>query len=848
MQSFYTTVQATYYWFPATSIIIERGESMGMNGSYSQIITSTQKYSNREISVSLGDLVRHTVEFLELYSTAALTSAQFMNIIGEGDGRQKLKALMRAAGFGEDERGFFATLTEELMRPHTEPVVLGTVELPYRFLVSIMEVLLPGKGFITIRDSAHLRQAANIDIPEEERDRIDQVIEMFPVRLSYHTLRQMALSREVAYQYLPFVEELDPMGHKNTWIGQFHQGLLEQMYQNRVIFLLNMGCPVYCRFCFRKHKDSRNEENPCVEDVKQAINHVAQSPTIKEIVVTGGDPFMNKTNMKATIDGLMEIPHVQTVRLATRSVAYYPDLFLGDDQWYMKFLKEKNMELQRHGKRMEIATHFIHPDEVSPESLEIITDLVHSGIAVYIQTPFLKDCNDEGPELKQLFGLLRGAGAEMHYIYIPCSPIHGNSVYWTTIAEGVDIAEYLRAHLSDRSVPKICTATPIGKMEWYTSGWAVEPVEGDDQLIWIRTPYTPEYFKSFAPIANELPNIRVNQEGTLDIQFMADIGKPSYFLGSRPLRIQKTEVPRPVPRELKTGKIAPLLEGYSIVDTGLEKLKRVHETRVQLSSGADRSEIEYIRNRRAISDVVLIPETTVAEELWAIERIAKELKKITHVNALRLRSLEFNHHSDLFSSSIIDRLARINTLTVTAPLRLEIESWFITPEELTEKHHRLTRQLTNKGITVYANTPLFGGINDSTDVISRLAYTYRQYGIEFHHLYIAGLPAQEMYNSAHPIDLYDIVDIASKIRREGSGREGPRYIVQTPLGEVYYGLTSSFTRTDDGRIRMRCESYDLAYYQDIEPDFILPEEYDVAEDGKILLDVSGLVNPTGFRI
>jgi len=105
-----------------------------------------------------------------------------------------------------------------------------------------------------------------------------------------------------------------------------------------------------------------------------------------------------------------------------------------------------------------------------------------------------------------------------------------------------------------------------------------------------------------------------------------------------------------------------------------------------------------------------------------------------------------------------------------------------------------------------------------------------------------------MYNSAHPIDLYDIVDIASKIRREGSGREGPRYIVQTPLGEVYYGLTSSFTRTDDGRIRMRCESYDLAYYQDIEPDFILPEEYDVAEDGKILLDVSGLVNPTGFRI
>lgn len=708
--------------------------------------------------------------------------------------------------------------------------------------------LLPGKGFITIRDSSHLRQVANIDIPDEDTKKIDEVIEMFPVRLSYHTIRQMTLSRDVAYQYLPFVAELDPMGHKNTWIGQFHQGLLEQMYQNRVIFLLNMGCPVYCRFCFRKHKDSRNEENPCVEDVKQAIEHVAKSPTIKEIVVTGGDPFMNKTNMKATIDGLMEIPHVQTVRLATRSVAYYPDLFLGDDEWYMKFLKGKNMELQRHGKRMEIATHFIHPDEVSPESLEIITDLVRSGIAVYIQTPFLKDCNDEGPELKQLFSLLRGAGAEMHYIYIPCSPIHGNSVYWTTIAEGVDIAEYLRAHLSDRSVPKICTATPIGKMEWYTSGWAVEPVEGDDTLIWIRTPYTPEYFKSFAPIANELPNIRVNQEGTLDIQFMADIGKPSYFLGSRPLRIQKTEVPLAVPDKLRIEKISPLLEGYSIVDTGLEKIKRVHETRVQLSSTAGSRELEYIRERSTISDVVLIPKTTIIEELHAIERIADELKRIPHVSALRLRSLEFNYRSDLFSSSIIDRLSRINTLTVTDPLRLEIESWFITPEELTKGHHKLTRRLTNKGITVYANTPLFGGINDSPDIINSLTYTYREFGIEFHHLYIAGLPAQEQWNTDHPIDLYDIVDIASKIRREGSGREGPRYIVQTPLGEVYYGLTSSFTQAEDGSIRMRCESYDLDYYQNIEPDFILPEEYDVAEDGKILLSVPGLINPTGFRI
>jgi KamA family protein len=708
-------------------------------------------------------------------------------------------------------------------------------------------VLIPGHGFVSIKDSAHLTEMTNVYVAEKDRKAIDEVIEMFPVRLSFHTIRQMMISWYVAYQYLPFLEELDPVGHKNTWIGQFHQGLLEQMYQNRVIFLLNMSCPVYCRFCFRKHKDSRNEQNPTAEDVQRAIEHVASSPSIKEIVVTGGDPFLSKKNMMSTIDGLMHIPHVQTIRLATRSVAYYPDLFLKNDQWYLKYLKEQNMELQMNGKRLEVATHFIHPDEVSPESLEIITELVNSGIAVYIQTPFLKDCNDKGPELKKLYGLLRGAGAEMHYIYIPCSPIHGNSIYWTTLAEGIDIAEYLRAHLSDRSVPRICTATPIGKIEWYTSGWAVEPVEGDDHLIWIRTPYTPEYFKSFAPLANELPNIRVNAEGTLDIQYMADIGKEKYFLGSRPLRIKRTQLPLEIPEYLEMNNAAKLLEGSSIVDTGLEKLKRVHETRVQLSSSASEAELEYIKTRESISDVVIIPETTIVEDLHDIEVIADVLRKIPHVTSLRLRSLEFNYAPDLFTSSVITRLGDMNTLTVTNPLRVELESWFINADQLREEHTRLTRRLANKGITVYCNTPLYGGVNDSPDIIQSLTYGYRKAGIEFHHLYIAGLPSQNLWNSEHPIDLYDIVDIASKVRREGSGREGPRYILQTPLGEVYYGLTSSFETTEDG-VRMKCDSYDLSYYQEIEPDFILPEQYELDGEGKIIMSVAGLINPTGFRI
>lgn len=807
----------------------------------------TCKHSGHSLSAPLESLEQTTCEFLDHYVTPSLVGERFYALVGAGSGVDKFARLLQAAGCAAAPQHFFARLLPQLSEATGRPVRINGLELPHLYLVHLLELLLPGRGYVTVKTVDQLRQVTNLEIPEHHRDALQQVIDTYPVRLSWHTIRQMMVSPHVAYQYLPFVEELDSVGHVNTWIGQFHQGLLEQMYQNRVIYLLNMSCPVYCRFCFRKHKESRNEANPTVEDVKAAIEHVRKSPSVKEIVVTGGDPFLSRRNLAATIDGLMRVEHVQTLRLATRSVAYFPELFLQDDAAYLKYLQQKNLELQRHGKRMEIATHFIHPDEVSPQCLDIICDLVRHGIIVYIQTPFLQNCNDQGPELVRLFRLLRGAGAEMHYIYIPCSPIHGNSVYWSPLSDGIDIAEHLRAHLSDRSVPKICTATPIGKMEWYTSGWAVEPVAGQDDFIWLRTPYTPDYFKSFAPLASDLPNIRVNPEGTLDIQYMARIGKPSYFLGSRELRIAKTAVPLAVPEELRIERLDSLVQDAEIVRSSPEFLRRVHETRVEITPRAGSAELDYIRAHPLISDVVIAPEEDLDTQLHAITLLIETLGGIVHINAVRLRSLKFNYAPEIFTTPLINRLGDLNSLTVANPLRLEIETWFLKPEEVRAEHQQLTRRLNNKGITVYSNTPLLGGINDFPDVIFNLTYAYRRAGIEFHHLYVAGLPVQLLWNLKHPVDMYDIIDIASKIRREGSGREGPRYIIQTPLGQVYYGLTSSFFHEEDG-LKMKLESYDLPYYQRMDPDFVMPAGVELDAEEKPVMTVPGLTGSTDFRI
>ncbi len=824
------------------------------------------EHSKKQVDVRLSKLTDSIIQFLEIYGNEQFCGSSFVAVVGNTDGQTKFAALLAATGYTADPKGFFEVLLDAIGRSQSYNLILNQIAMPSMLLVALLEQVIPGHGYVSIKDTAQLAKETNLDIPKNQKSDLQAVIERYPVRLSRHTIRQMMVSRDVAYQYMPFVEELESVGHTNTWIGQFHDGLLEQMYQNRVIFLLNMSCPVYCRFCFRKHKDARNEKNPTPEGVQAAVAHVKNSPLIKEIVVTGGDPFMNRGNMAATIDGLMRVPHVQTLRLATRSVAYYPDLFLDNESAYLKYLKQKNLELQQHGKRMEVATHFIHPDEVSPESLDIISDLVKNGITVYIQTPFLSDCNDTGPELVRLFGLLRGAGAELHYLYIPCSPIHGNSIYWKPLGDGINMSLPLRAHLSDRVIPRICTATPIGKMDWYTSGWAVEQVEGQENFIWIRTPYTPEYFKNFAPLANELTNIRINAEGTMDIQYMAKIGDETCLIGNRP---KKTAPKNPGATGvdidcLKKELTLNCQAGDSIVITGIDGLSRLHETRVQINAKAGVEQMAYIMADHRITDVVVAPDMNAAvkdsvgavdaegavdavDALYDISRIIRQLRDIPHVNTVRLRSMKFATTPDDYTLSVINTLGDLNHLSVVNPLRLEIESWFISDKDVGDAHGKLVRRLNNKGITVYANVPLLGGVNDTDRAIHDLAYALRENGIEFHHLYVAGLPIQNHWNKKYPIDSYDVIDIATMVRREGSGREIPRYIILTPLGEADYGLTAKFIGTgSELKIKLGC--YDESYYKSIDKNFVFPEGIDTETDGNPVVIVPGLLKTNDFPI
>ncbi|MFZ0132677.1 MAG: lysine 2,3-aminomutase, partial [Desulfobacterales bacterium] len=364
------------------------------------------------------------------------------------------------------------------------------------------------------------------------------------------------------------------------------------------------------------------------------------------------------------------------------------------------------------------------------------------------------------------------------------------------------------------------------------------------------TPYTPGYFKTFAPLAENTDTLRVNAEGTIDVRYMARIGDPRLLLGARgarPLNKPAAVTDEAALAKLQTEAAADQGRSDAVVKTGFDALRRVHATRVELDATAGGDEMTYIKSHPAITDVVVIPETDAVDELFKISGLVRRLQQIPHVNAVRLRSPAFSYRPGRYTKAAVARLGDLNRLSVVNPLRLEIETQFLHSREIWPDHRRIAADLQLRGVTVYANVPLLTGINDSPAEINRIAYGLRQCGIEFHHLFVAGLPLQKRWNGDRPLDVADVIDIATRVRREGSGREIPRYIIRTGLGEVDFGLTSQLL-AEDGKMQVRLAPYDRAYFQAMDPAFDWPQGVSVDGDGRPVLAVAGLTSSDGFLV
>ena len=115
-----------------------------------QYINFKFSYSGKQSHVSLMIIKSKVIEFLDKYSASNILDKNFLNVIGGGNGEQKLATLIGATGF-QKGYDFFQSIIKSLEGSnHLNPINISFngINIPYLLCLSILEVLVPGdEGF-----------------------------------------------------------------------------------------------------------------------------------------------------------------------------------------------------------------------------------------------------------------------------------------------------------------------------------------------------------------------------------------------------------------------------------------------------------------------------------------------------------------------------------------------------------------------------------------------------------------------------------------------------------------------------------------------------------------------------
>jgi KamA family protein len=156
-------------------------------------------------------------------------------------------------------------------------------------------------------------------------------------------------------------------------------------------------CHAYCTFCFRWAQFvGMNELKFATDESKRFQDYIKKHKELTDILITGGDPMiMSARNLKEYIEPFLqpEFDHIRTIRIGTKSLAYWPYRFVTDkDADEILRLFEKIVD---SGKHLAIMGHYNHWVELSTDvACEAVRRVRNTGAQIRTQSPLVKNVND----------------------------------------------------------------------------------------------------------------------------------------------------------------------------------------------------------------------------------------------------------------------------------------------------------------------------------------------------------------------------------------------------------------------------------------------------------------------
>ncbi len=283
-----------------------------------------------------------------------------------------------------------------------------------------------------------------------------QVIEKYPLRISPYYLGLIQKPGDPIWcQCVPDLRELQEDGYRADPLEEENlspvPGVIHR-YPDRVVMLATTCCAVYCRFCMRKRKVGCSIAEPDIDDLNAAIRYVEDSPSVRDVILSGGDPLLcSDDQLEYLLQRLHGIPHVEIIRVGTRVPVTLPERITAN---LCRMLKKFHP--------LFINTHFNHPFEITPQSSRACARLADAGIPLGNQTVLLKGVNDDPGTMKRLMQRLLSIRVRPYYIH-QMDLVKGTRHFRADVRRGLEIMAALRGHTSGLASPYYVIDTPGGK-------------------------------------------------------------------------------------------------------------------------------------------------------------------------------------------------------------------------------------------------------------------------------------------------------------------------------------------------------------------------------------------------
>jgi len=282
---------------------------------------------------------------------------------------------------------------------------------------------------------------------------LEQVAAVYPCRISSYYAGLISTPDDPIWrQCVPSLQELedtdqlpDPLDEERLSPAPS----LIHRYPDRAVLLVSNRCATYCRFCMRKRQVGCSGG---VTDLQGALDYIAATPQLRDIILSGGDPLMLPDDqLHDILSRLRKIRHLDIIRIGSRVPVTDPS----------RITPELCRMLAGHHP-LYLNTHFNHPRELTLEAAQACRLLADAGISLGNQTVLLKGVNDDSMVLRELMtGLLR-LRVRPYYLH-QMDLVRGTAHFRTPLDQGRQLIGSLRGQVSGMAIPHFVVDLPGGK-------------------------------------------------------------------------------------------------------------------------------------------------------------------------------------------------------------------------------------------------------------------------------------------------------------------------------------------------------------------------------------------------